>query len=55
MKRVIAFFEYWLCSGHRFGASGSSVRGLSCRASSLCLGCDGKVNCHLAKRLAFED
>ena len=47
MKRLIRLARYLLTSGHTVQPGDREL----CAARSMCLGCDGKPNCHLAKAL----
>lgn len=47
MKRLIALARYFFISGHVVQPTDPQ----SCPAKSMCLGCDGKRNCHLARTL----
>lgn len=47
MKRLIMLARYLLTSGHTVQPGDREL----CTARSMCLGCDGKLNCHLAKVL----
>jgi len=48
MKRLMTLVRYLLTSGHTVQAADREL----CTARSMCLGCDGKINCHLARLLS---
>ena len=52
MQSLIHAMKWLLCSGHEFQHQPAliSLR-TECPARSMCFGCDGKINCHLAKML----
>lgn len=51
MTTFLAMIDYWFCSGHHFDELEAESNKEFCSARGLCLGCDGKGNCHLARRL----
>lgn len=53
MHSFIKAMKWLLCSGHGFLHEPASIPlRTECAARSMCLGCDGKINCHLARMLA---
>ena len=52
MHTLITAMKWLLCSGHEYRYQPAlSISPLECPARSQCLGCDGKINCHLARLL----
>ncbi len=50
MKRLMTLARYLLTSGHTVQVADRE----ECAARSMCLGCDGKLNCHLARMLGQD-
>lgn len=55
MNSFIKAIKWLFCSGHGFLYQPALVPlRTECSARSMCFGCDGKINCHLALMLAAE-
>lgn len=52
MKQLLEVLRYWFCSGHRFVMQAEPAGPVLCRARELCLGCDGRDHCYLAKQVS---
>ena len=53
MQTLIKAIYWLLCSGHEYRYQPVlATPANECPARSQCLGCDGKINCHLARLLS---
>ncbi len=55
MHTLITAIKWLLCSGHEYRYQPVSAASThECPARSQCLGCDGHINCHLARLLVTK-
>ncbi|WP_178114814.1 hypothetical protein [Pseudomonas saliphila] len=55
MHTLISAIKWLFCSGHEFCYQPVvATLPTECPARSECLGCDGKINCHLARLLTAK-
>ncbi|NLY59484.1 MAG: hypothetical protein GX071_13240 [Gammaproteobacteria bacterium] len=56
MHTMINALKWLFCSGHQYRYQPvMAAVPTECPARSDCLGCDGKINCHLARILVSRD